>query len=156
MITAAVDAATAVAKLEGLQARLRAGVGEAVEGAAAGLLALVQTKLSGAVLQARSGALRDSVRAETDADGTGARVFSDGSVPYARIHEYGGRINVPEIAPDEAKALAFAYGGRMVFAKHAAAHVVTIPERSYLRSALAEFAPAFLDVMRKVAREGLA
>ena len=50
-----------------------------------------------------------------------------------------------------AKALAFAYEGRLVFAKRASPHAVTIPERSYLRASLAEFAPALADSLRKVA-----
>jgi phage gpG-like protein len=156
VIMARVDTTAAIARLEDMRERLRAGVGDAIDDGAVRLLALVRTKLSGEVLQARSGALRDSIRAATDADGAGAQVFADGSIPYARIQEYGGRIDMPEIAPDKAKALAFAYGGRMVFAKHTAAHVVDIPQRSYLRSALAEFAPALLDELRKAARESLA
>jgi hypothetical protein len=107
------------------------------------------------VLQTRSGALRASLRAELreTADGLAARVWSDGSVPYACIQEYGGRIALPETAPANAKALAFAYGGKMVFARRAAAHMVQIPERSYMRSSLREFAPAFLDTIRRIATD---
>lgn len=145
----AIDTSPAVAKIEALKERLRAGIGEAIESAAARLLALVRAKLSGEVLNARSGALRDSIRSETD--GLSARVFSDGTVAYARVQEYGGRIDIPEIAPKNARALSFPYGGRLVFAARTAAHVVTIPERSYLRSSLAEFAPVFMEDLRKLA-----
>jgi hypothetical protein len=132
---------------------MRAGVRDACETAAPMLAGLVRQKLSGAVLRPRSGALRASIRAETaeDANGIEARVFGDGALPYARIQEYGGRISVPEIRPMNAQALAFAYGGRLVFARHARAHVVTIPERSYMRSSLAEFAPVFAAMIGKVA-----
>lgn len=147
-----VDAVPAVAKLESLTKRLRDRVRGSVEDGAARLVALVRTRLSGEVLAARSGALRDSIGVETN--DTGARVFSDGSVSYARIQEYGGRIEIPETVPMKGKALAFAYDGRLVFAAHAAAHAVTIPERSYMRASLAEFAPAFLDTIRKIAAEG--
>jgi phage gpG-like protein len=114
---------------------------------------MVQRKLSGEVLAARSGALRRSIRAEVADDwrGVQARVFSDGGVPYARIQEYGGRIALPAIAAADAKALAFVYEGRLVFAKRAAAHVATIPERSFLRASLAEFAPALSESFRRVA-----
>lgn len=150
-----IDATAAIAKLEALKQRLRARVRQVVEDGASELQARVQTKLSGEVLQARSGALGDSIKTEVveDADSIGARVSSD--VPYARIHEYGGRINVPKIAARNAKVLAFEYGGRMVFAKRTAAHVVTMPERSFMRSALAEFAPLLLDDIRKVTAEAL-
>jgi len=154
MFTARVDAASAIAKLNALQSKLRAGVREAVEEDAARLLALVCDKLSGEVLNARTGNLLRSIRSETSDNG--ARVFSDGSVPYARIQEYGGRVSVPAIEPVNAKALAFAYDGRMVFAKRTAAHAVDIPERSYLRASLDEFAPAFLDDIRKLVAEALA
>jgi hypothetical protein len=40
--------------------------------------------------------------------------------------------------PDKAKALAFAVGGKQVFAARVNLPAVTLPERSYLRSSLAE------------------
>jgi hypothetical protein len=158
MITTTIDAAAAIAKLAAMKDRLRANVRGAADEDAARLLAIVQGKLSGEVLNSRSGALFRSIRVESveDADGVGARVFSDGSVSYARIQEYGGRVNIPALEPVRAKALAFAYGGRMVFAKSAAAHVAHIPERSYMRSSLAEFAATFADGVRKVVADALA
>jgi hypothetical protein len=42
--------------------------------------------------------------------------------------------------PDKAKALAFATGGKAVFAKRVNLPAVTMPERSYLRSSLVELA----------------
>jgi hypothetical protein len=61
-----------------------------------------------------------------------------GGTPFARIHEYGGTVHIPEIFPVHAQALHWvAKGGGEVFARHAAAHDVRIPERSYLRAALA-------------------
>ncbi|HEX4079584.1 MAG TPA: hypothetical protein VHX61_12015 [Rhizomicrobium sp.] len=157
MITTRIDPTPAIAKLEVMKRRLRAGVRAEVENGAARLLSRVQAKLSGEVLEARSGALLRSIQAETneDEDGFGAQVFSDGSVPYARIQEYGGRVNIPALTPVHAKALAFAYGGRMVFAKSAAAHVVDIPERSYMRSSLAEFADAFTADIRRIVSDAL-
>jgi phage gpG-like protein len=155
MIAAQINAARAMAKLAALPGEVRSGVRETMQAELLELLATVQAKLSGGVLNARSGNLRDSIQAEMSEDDSSvaARVFSDGSVPYARIQEYGGRIEVPEMAPVNAKALAFAWHGRMVFAKRTAAHTVTIPERSYLRSSLSEFANSFVDGIRKVAAE---
>ena len=152
MLAVRADVNNAVAKLRALMEKTRAGVRDAVAAGAQRLVALVQAKLSGEVLKARSGALRASIRAEID--GAGARISSD--VPYARIQEYGGRIGIPEIVPVNAKALAFTYGGKLVFATRAAAHAIDIPERSYMRLSLAEFAPGFVDDIRKVAAESLA
>jgi phage gpG-like protein len=154
-ITVETDAARAIAKLAALPGAVRSGVRETMQAELLELLATVQAKLSGGVLNSRTGNLRASIQAELGEDDTSivARVFSDGSVPYARIQEYGGRIEVPEMSPVNAKALAFAWHGRMVFAKHTAAHTVTIPERPYLHSSLAEFADSFVDGIRKVAAE---
>jgi phage gpG-like protein len=69
-----------------------------------------------------------------------------GGTPYARIHEYGGTIHLPEIFPVHAQALHWvSKGGDEVFARHAAAHDVVIPERSYLRSAVEQ---READIMR--------
>jgi phage gpG-like protein len=155
MITAQTDTSRAIAKLFALPGAIRSGVSETMQAGMLELLADVQAKLSGAVLNAGSGRLRDSIQAELTDDGAriAARVFSDGSVPYAHIQEFGGRIAVPEIMPVQARALVFAYGGRMVFAKRATAHVVTIPERSYLRSSLDDHAGDIVANIRKVAFE---
>jgi len=40
-----------------------------------------------------------------------------------------------------------------VFAKRVAAHIVEVPERSYMRSSLQAFAPAFVDGIRKLATD---
>jgi hypothetical protein len=70
-------------------------------------------------------------------------------LPYLAIHEYGGVIQTPEIFPVNAlalhwispAALGFSGGAKSqegVFAMHARAHPTRIPERSYLRAALAQ------------------
>lgn len=155
MISAKVDIRAAAEKLESWRSALHARVGESVVEGAKTLLDLVRAKVSGEVLHASSGALGVSLRAEVceAADGFAARVWSDGSVAYARIQEYGGRIALPAIAARNAKALSFVYGGRMVFAKRVAAHVIDIPEHAYMRASLAEFAPVFLDGIRKLATD---
>ena len=110
---------------DGVQERLTA----AVSGQAILFLGIVQNrKLSGEVLNVRSGALRDSVHQEvlSAPDGVFAVVGTD--LIYAAIHEYGGII-----VPQTAAALRFAIDGKWIFAKQ-----VTMPERSYLRSTLAE------------------
>jgi phage gpG-like protein len=135
----AVDAKAATTKLKSLAPNARRAVDETVAADTTKLHDIVRGKLSGDVLNVHSGKLIDSIEQEAG-DGTG-RVFSD--LDYARIQEYGGRIDVPEIEPVNAKALAFEYEGRLVFAKRTQAHTVTIPERSFLRSSLAEFAPQF-------------
>jgi phage gpG-like protein len=102
---------------------------------------VVQDKLSGQVLRSKTGALKASIMtgAEVDGDTIRFRVFSS-DVKYAAIQEYGGQTPPHEIVPDKAKALAFMVGGKQVFATVVHHPGSKIPERSYMRSALADMA----------------
>ena len=155
MTFADVRTAPAIESLETWRNALRARLRQNFAANASALLGFVRDKLSGEVLRPKSGALRASIHAEVaeDAAGFAARVWSEGALSYAHVQEYGGRIEVPAIAPKTAGALAFAYGGRMVFAKRARAHVVEMPAHSYMRTSLAEFAPLFADGIRKLAAD---
>ena len=151
-----VDADGAARKLTALPDKVRADVRQVVQAGALKLLAKVQQKVSGDVLQVRSGALLNSLRATGPSDsGDTIRggVAIDDAIKYARIQEYGGRIEIPAIVPVNARALAFAYGGKLVFAMKTAAHMIEIPEHSFLRSSLAEIGPDILDDIRKVVAE---
>ena len=87
MMSVTIGAAAAIESLAGRRERLRARLRPRFAAGADALLGLVRTKLSGQVLQPRSGTLRASLRAEVaeGADGFAARVWSDGSVAYARV-----------------------------------------------------------------------
>ncbi len=114
-------------------------------------------KLSGQVLQARSGALRASIAAEVDDDGGQivARVFSAGDIKYAAIQEYGGRTAPHDIVPSKAKALAFLVHGAPVFAKIVHHPGSQIPARSYLRSSLADMGDRIIAEFRDAALDAL-
>jgi phage gpG-like protein len=109
---------------------------------AVALEAKIQQKLSGGVLNMRSGALASSIIATVDESSAdvSVRIGTSGDVKYAAIQEFGGTIPPHEIVPNKAKALAFVVGGKQVFAARVNLPAVTIPERSYLRSSLAEMA----------------
>jgi hypothetical protein len=67
-------------------------------------------KVSGGILQRRSGRLADSIRGEVIL-GNGVvtgRVYSDGTVPYFGIQERGGTTRPHDIVPRNASALRFA------------------------------------------------
>ena len=142
-------AAATIARLSRAHQSVFAAVKTALSLETAALKARVQEKLSGEVLQVRSGRLRDAVtaRIEIDGDVAHATVAVEG-VPYAAIQEYGGTVHLPEIVAERAKALAFVVKSEQVFAVHARAHDVTIPERSYLRSSLAERSEAIAAALR--------
>lgn len=103
------------------------------------LLARVRAKLSGQVLKMRSGRLLRSIKAQMreGSDYIYGRVFSEG-VAYAGIHEHGGQTRPHLIMPRNVQALHFMVGGREIFAKVVHHPGSKIPQRSYLRSSLAE------------------
>ena len=128
--------------LAGMPDRVRQALSSKATVLAVALEAKIQQKLSGGVLNMRSGALASSIIAtvnESSAD-ISVRIGTSGDVKYAAIQEFGGTIPPHEIVPDKAKALAFVVGGKQVFAARVNLPAVTLPERSYLRSSLAEMA----------------
>lgn len=109
-----------------------------------------QRKLSGQVLNRRTGRLSRSVHHEIDT-GSGRVVGAVGTnVSYAKVHEYGGTFEVPE----HIRHITQAFGRPLKSPVDALvrAHHATFPERSFLRSAYREMAPRFRkDVDRAVA-----
>ena len=129
------------ARFDAYPAALQAALGAKATELAAALADLVKNdKLSGAVLNSRSGALSDSIAASVtaDADGFLASVGSEGDVKYAAIQEYGGKTSAHEILPAKGDVLAFVAGDGQHFARRVEHPGSLIPERSYLRSALAD------------------
>ncbi len=107
----------------------------------------IQRKLSGEVLNVQTGTLRRSIgrtAAVVEGNQIGSAVgsgsaFGHESVAYAAIHEYGGTTKPHVIRARNAKTLAFpGRGGGTVFCKSVNHPGSRIPERSYIRSTLAE------------------
>jgi hypothetical protein len=88
-----------------------------------------------------TGTLRRSVlaspRVSEGSNSISGTVSADPSVPYARIQEYGGTVQIPELIPKRKLALANVTSGWGPY-RRARAHAVTIPERSFMRSSLRE------------------
>lgn len=134
-------AADLSARLAALPDDLRVALAEKMDALAQDVYAqVVGVNLSGGVLNTRSGVLRNSIqvrRAEQD-NAIAVAIASDGSAPYDAIQEYGGKTAAHEIIPDKAAALAFMFNGKQAFLRRVHHPGSQIPERSYLRSALAE------------------
>jgi phage gpG-like protein len=133
MISAAIVGDADVAQhLDGfaarLQAELRGGLGQLAERLRQDIVA---SKLSGQVLQARSGRLQRSIAVSAVAgEGDVLSVSVRADAPYAALHEYGFRGGETIRAHVRRITQAIdvrSYGG-----------AVTYPERSFLRSALRE------------------
>lgn len=144
------------ARLTAYPAALTAALSAKAAELAAALSDMVKNnKLSGAVLNTRSGALRDSIAASvsTDADSILASVGSEGDVKYAAIQEYGGKTSAHEILPVKAEALAFVMGGAQLFARRVEHPGSLIPERSYLRSSLDDMRDEIVAALAEAATE---
>ncbi len=131
MIKIEVDDTKARLHLDGMPSRVHDELLRAVRTQAFALEGFIKAnELSGQVLHVRSGNLRASIHNEIvdDSATVEGRVYSDGTVKYARIHEYGG-----DIYPTAAKALRFVIDGKVILAKH-----VHMPERSFMRRGLSE------------------
>jgi len=113
-------------------------------------------KLSGQVLNKRTGALQSSIFQEVSDERTAiiATVSAGKDVPYAAIHEYGGVTKPHDIYPKNAKALHFFIGGKEVFAKVVHHPGSKMPERSYMRSTLADMKQEIIDGMTDAVRQG--
>ncbi len=146
---------TASAALADLPERLRDALSDKATALAAELEAKVQQKLAGGVLNPRTGALARSIvtTIEETATGVAVTIATNGDVKYAAIHEFGGVIPPHEIVPDKAKALAFLLGGKQAFAARVNLPAVTMPERSYLRSSLAEMADEIREGLTEAVAE---
>jgi phage gpG-like protein len=138
---------SASAALEAMPERLRDALSRKAAALAAELQAKIQQKLAGTVLNARTGALARAIVATIDDSSANVSVSVgvSGDIKYAAIHEFGGVIPPHEIVPDKARALAFLVGGKQAFAARVNLPAIAMPERSYLRSSLAEMADEIRD-----------
>ena len=143
------------ARFDAYPAALQAALGAKASELATALADLVKNKLSGAVLNTSSGALRDSIAAgvTADSDGVVASVGSEGDVKYAAIQEYGGKTSAHEILPVKGDVLAFVAGDGQHFARRIEHPGSVIPERSYLRSSLEDMKDEILAALASTAAE---
>ena len=138
-----------IARLDAMPGKLQAALLQKVSYLALKLEAKVKQKLSGDVLNVKSGDLRRSIDNKVDQSGTSVtgKVYSSGDVKYAAIHEFGGQTKAHVIEAVNGKALAFMMGGKQVFFRRVNHPGSNIPERSFLRSSLTD--------MREEITEGL-
>jgi len=147
----------ASAALAALPERIRAALEAKAGRLAAQLQAKIRQKLSGGALDMKSGALAGSIGVTTDASDAAisVRIATAADVKYAAIHEFGGTIPPHQILPDKTRALAFAIGGKQIFAARVNLPAITMPERSYMRSSLAEMADEIRQGTQEAVGEAL-
>jgi len=145
-----------VARLGAMPQKLHDALLRKVTVLALKLEAKVKGKLSGEVLNVKTGALRRSIFSEVDDNVTSiiGKVASSGDVKYAAIHEFGGKTAAHDIIPSKAQALAFMMEGKMKFASVVHHPGSVMPERSYLRSSLADMKQDIIDGLTQAVQEG--
>ncbi len=167
MITVQVDETKIQARLTAMPAKVHGALVRKVTTLRLALEAKIKGKLSGQVLNVRSGDLRRSIFSETLERATSVvgRAASSGDVKYAAIHEFGGVIKHPGGTPYiVTKDMAM---GALFISKAAAAnfktpppvtkpHDIPMPERSYMRSSLGEMADQIVAGLKEAVGEGLA
>lgn len=126
-------------KLQSLPDRLRDELYTAMKTVMFDLQSYIQTnKLSGQVLNRRSGTLSRSFTNDVEQGENIIEGTTGPNTPYARIQEYGGQTAPHVIEARNVKALMFTAGGKTLFRRLVHHPGSRIPERSYMRTALAE------------------
>lgn len=131
-----------VGKLEAFTGKLKAELKKAVQTLALMLQGKVQTgKLQGQVLRHITGNLSASIAQEVTEDETSVlgRVFSNGTVKYARIHEFGFSGAEAVAAHQRRQTMVFGRAIDPIIVQVAAfTRNMNMPARSFLRSTLVE------------------
>ena len=162
-----------VARLQTLPDRLRVVLIARMQAFTALMVGRVRReKLSGNPLHRRSGNLSASIRQDvqnTPASVIG-RVYSDGTVPYAKVHEFGGAVTVPGhlakgySAKGRWQTMSQAFGRPIMpmavyIPKHdvgsyvVRSYTYTAKVRSFLRTTLAESRDRFVTMVKGALRE---
>ena len=112
----------------------------------------VKDNLSGAVLQARSGTLRDSI--EMTLEPLGATLAA--RAKYAAAQEYGfaGQESVSAHSREVREAFGRAIAPKSIFVR-AFTRTINLPERSYMCAALDEMQDEIAKALIEAVREGL-
>ena len=143
----------ATVRVNALTEQIRAQLRVAIVRDTQQLAARVRGKLSGGVLQVRSGRLLNSIASEMrESQYAIYGIVASRGVPYAAIHEYGGQTKPHDILPRNVQALHFFASGGEVFAKVVHHPGSKIPERSYMRSSLAEMRAEIVADIQQAAR----
>lgn len=145
-LTVRIESEAVVAKLRAMDAAVRVALLRAVTEEAIRVQTRVRAKLTGDVLKERTHHLHDSIHfnVTNDANGVIATVGTD--VVYAAIHEYG--FTGTEQVREHIRRQSVAFGKPITpveVSVRAHARKVNLPERSFLRSTLAEMATGIVE-----------
>lgn len=111
-------------------------------------------KLSGQVLNRRTGRLRNSINSRVSEDASSVSAQVGTGVVYARPHEYGfqGTVSVPAHQRMQTMAFGRSIAARMVEVRSHPMRM-NLPEKSFLRSSLADKGPEEIGRIRAAMNE---
>lgn len=115
-------------------------------------------KLTGQVLNVRTGRLRRSINVEFQELGDGLIQGLVGTnTPYARIHEYGfnGEQQIKEHIQKRKQVFGRMLQSPIEITIRAHVRHINAPEKSFMRSALAELRPEIIEELQAATRRGL-
>lgn len=159
-VTIEVDASRVLAKFDGLPREVHDALLAKVSALTLQLEAKVAGKLSGEVLQVRTGALRRSIFSTVDdqgATGVYGSAASSGDVKYAAIHEFG--YVGTEAVKAHIRHITQAFGQSLKQAVDAQVNAfsrkMNMPERSFLRSSLADMKDTIIADLTEAVQSAL-
>lgn len=159
MLTVSVDTTSVTARLDAMPDKVHAELLKEITSKSLDLRNyIINDKLSGQVLNFHTHKLQQSIFQEVN-DGPsqviGVVKQENAIAPYGAIHEYGGQTAPHDILPNKAEALHFMMNGKEVFAKVVHHPGSRIPERSYMRSSLADKSNEIINGIKAAVTRGL-
>jgi len=142
------------AQLQAMSSAVQRALIDAVAQSAIAVQTRVQQKLAGEVLNERTGRLHDSIAVISDGGGLTATIGTD--VVYAGVHEFG--FTGSETVREHLRRQSIAFGKPIAPVEvlvRAHSRRVDFPERSFLRSALAELEPDINDAIEAAVSEAV-
>jgi len=137
-----------IARLQAMPGKARVAIKATVQRLTLRLLTKVKMeKLTGQVLNVRTGRLRNSINQRVTETQSGVFGSVGTNVEYARVHEMGGTVTVK--AHTRLIKQAFGKPLRYPVWQTVKAHTVKYPERSFLRSALKEMEPEIREQLQQ-------
>jgi len=115
---------------------------------------VVSEKLSGQVLRRRTGNLASSINADSSFEDGGSEIVGKvgTKVVYGGVHEYGGAVNVQAHTRNITQVFGRPVTPTEVFVR---SHTVNYPERSFLRSSIADLSSQIRADMERSVREAV-
>jgi phage gpG-like protein len=118
------------------------------------MVSLVKEKLSGQVLNVRSGRLRRSITWRGFKTANESTIIVGTNVKYAKTHELGLTIPAHIVRARKAKALQFMMNGKMMYRKQVRIPAVKMPKRSFLQASLDQMRPTIKAELEKALLKG--